>query len=304
MIAKGSYISKRQPIAQKFKLMQRERIIEEERKALSILKKIFPKVIFQKAFVGGPKIYIVDFYIPKPYKIIFEVDGLYHSTRRQIEKDELRDVWLESKGYKIIRVNNEDVSYEHIKKALFDINILLTMAKNPFIIPTIEEISAFMKLKKKEWPKAFCNWYAEKFFHNYTSSGWKLSAGRGGQMKSWQSAFQNNWKMLKYPEDLAMLKTLTPKPKPVDYDTLDYMNEMLAEYRSGVDCGEIRMASCYDWCKEQGFFKKMSDENRSKGIEISKTDLTKAKAFMVNLLFESMVKQLITFNYYFNEVSA
>jgi hypothetical protein len=173
-----------------------------------------------------------------------------------------------------------------------------------FVVPSIEEISAFMKLKKKKWPKAFCDWYAEKFFHGYSASGWKLSAGRGGKMKSWTSAFLNNWQMLKYPEDLAMLKALTPKPKPVDQDTLDFMNERLSEYRRGLDCGEMAMAACYDWCKEQGFFKKLSEESRAKGIEISRTDLTKAKAFMVGVLFDSMVNQLITFDYYFNEVSA
>lgn len=177
----------------------------------------------------------------------------------------------------------------------------------PFVIPTIEEISDYMfeysKKKKTNWHKVFCDWYAEKFWNAYNSTGWKLSAGKGGKMKSWTSAFKNNWQTLKY-ECVEMLQKLTPKPKPVDRDTLDFVNEILTEYRQNKDSiDEIRTASCYEWCKEQGFFLRLTQDQRQECIEISKKDLTNARSCMVRYLFDYMVSNLLTFNYFFNEVT-
>ncbi len=175
--------------------------------------------------------------------------------------------------------------------------------KTEFIIPIIEEISSFMKEKKPGWPKAFCDFYASKFFNSYEASGWKLSAGKGGPVKNWRACFLNNWQMLKYQEDREMLLALTPKPKPIDHDTLEYLNEALDGYRK--DAGsmtEIRLAACYDWMKENKLLQ-LNKKQREQAIEDSRIDLMKGKATAVRFVFDHLVKNLLTFNYFFNEVA-
>lgn len=175
-------------------------------------------------------------------------------------------------------------------------------SKSTMSIPTIEEVSTFMKEKRPEWPIGFCDWYAAKFWHSYTSSGWRLSAGRGGLVKNWGSCFQNNWKTLKYKEDIDMLIALTPKPKVIDYDTLDFLNEALEEYRKySESVSNERLAGCYDWMKENKLLR-LTKEQRESAIEESRKDLMMGKATAVKFVFDHLVKNLLTFNYFFNEI--
>lgn len=57
---------------------------------------------FRRQFPIGP--YIVDFVCLRA-KLIVEVDGGQHGT----ERDEARTLWLESRGYKVLRFWNNDV---------------------------------------------------------------------------------------------------------------------------------------------------------------------------------------------------
>lgn len=52
--------------------------------------------------------YVVDFLFRKS-KLIVEIDGGYHFTKEQQEKDAIRQQWLEHQGYKILRFTNEEV---------------------------------------------------------------------------------------------------------------------------------------------------------------------------------------------------
>jgi very-short-patch-repair endonuclease len=54
--------------------------------------------------VIGP--YIADIYIPN-LRVVVEVDGGYHAER--IDYDARRDRWMWGNGYRVIRVNNEEV---------------------------------------------------------------------------------------------------------------------------------------------------------------------------------------------------
>lgn len=172
---------------------------------------------------------------------------------------------------------------------------------NPFIIPTVEEIVEYVLQKKSGWPKAFVQWYSEKFFYSYEKSGWKLSAGRGGPVKNWQACFNSNWQTLKYKEDLDMILALTPKPKAIDEDTLNYLNDALEEYRKDPTMEKIRLAACYDWLKEHRLIK-LSFSQRQEAIEESRKDLMSGKALAVTFVFDHMVNNLLTFNYFFDEV--
>lgn len=66
--------------------------------------------------------FIVDFYCHK-LKLIIEIDGKYHETKEQKEKDEYRTKLLQEYGLKVIRFTNEEVLY---KKDL----VLNTIEKN------------------------------------------------------------------------------------------------------------------------------------------------------------------------------
>jgi very-short-patch-repair endonuclease len=52
--------------------------------------------------------YIVDFYCPA-LKLIIEVDGGYHESAEQVQKDAMRDDRLQKLGLTVVRVSNEQV---------------------------------------------------------------------------------------------------------------------------------------------------------------------------------------------------
>lgn len=176
------------------------------------------------------------------------------------------------------------------------------MVKTKFVIPTIAEVAALMKEKMPNWPTPFCSWYAEEFWHHYNKAEWKLSSGKGGAMKNWQSAV-HRWKTLKYKEDFDMLQALTPKPKVIDQDTLDFFNEVLEDYRKDPSfVSNERMAGCYVWMKEQGLIK-LTPTQREQAIDASKQDLMLGRVTAAKFVFDHLVKNLLDFTFFFKEQS-
>ena len=55
--------------------------------------------------------FIVDFYC-HDLKLIIELDGYIHSEEEKIRKDKVRQQFLESLGYKVLRYRNEQIKYE------------------------------------------------------------------------------------------------------------------------------------------------------------------------------------------------
>ncbi len=55
--------------------------------------------------------YIVDFYCHE-LKLIIELDGAVHGEEEQKAKDIVRDKYLKSKGYNILRYTNEQLKYD------------------------------------------------------------------------------------------------------------------------------------------------------------------------------------------------
>jgi len=68
-----------------------------------------PDVRFRRQHPIGD--YIADFICLKK-RLIIEVDGGYHSEPRQQEDDEVRTYNLESLGYNVMRVKNEEALYD------------------------------------------------------------------------------------------------------------------------------------------------------------------------------------------------
>ena len=65
-------------------------------------------VRFRRQHVIGD--YIVDFICLKQ-RLIIEIDGGYHNDILQQQEDRIRQNWLESMDYKVIRFTNEEVFY-------------------------------------------------------------------------------------------------------------------------------------------------------------------------------------------------
>ena len=63
-------------------------------------------VNFRRQHIIGD--YIADF-VCLPQKIIIELDGGYHQLPSQQLSDEERTVWLNNKGFKVLRFSNEEV---------------------------------------------------------------------------------------------------------------------------------------------------------------------------------------------------
>ena len=71
-------------------------------------------VRFRRQHVIGD--YIVDF-ISLKQRLIIEIDGGYHNDIVQQQEDRIRQNWLESMGYKVIRFTNKEVFY-HIETVI------------------------------------------------------------------------------------------------------------------------------------------------------------------------------------------
>jgi very-short-patch-repair endonuclease len=52
--------------------------------------------------------------------LVIEIDGDSHAEPDQEDYDKARTEWLEGRGYKVIRITNEDV-YKHLEDALKEI---------------------------------------------------------------------------------------------------------------------------------------------------------------------------------------
>jgi very-short-patch-repair endonuclease len=105
----------KQSSAAKYRKKLRKNPTMWEKKAFSALKVHFPQTIFQKTFFTKTGFYIVDFLVPIPYNVIVEIDGGHHYKGEMIEKDKVRDAFLEGLGYVVVRIKNKEVNYIDFK---------------------------------------------------------------------------------------------------------------------------------------------------------------------------------------------
>ena len=62
----------------------------------------------------GP--FVADF-VCREARLVVEVDGATHSTEEEIARDRRRESYLQSKGYHVVRVHNDDV-YRRLENVL------------------------------------------------------------------------------------------------------------------------------------------------------------------------------------------
>jgi len=128
-----------------------------------------------------------------------------------------------------------------------------------FIIPLQSAVSKYMK-EKMHWPQEFCDHFADKFWNFYNSTGWKLNGNK--KMKSWQSAFNNNWKDLRFAEDkqklVNILKALEQR-KQFELMTHDefllYIDGWLERYKHEQRPSRELALKIYEELKRRGMAK-------------------------------------------------
>jgi very-short-patch-repair endonuclease len=59
--------------------------------------------------------FIVDFYCPT-LKLVLELDGNAHDGAMRAVYDDARTAWLQSAGYRLIRIRNKDLTREMVEK--------------------------------------------------------------------------------------------------------------------------------------------------------------------------------------------
>lgn len=102
-----------------------QRITLAELHVVKLLEENKLKFIFQKGFISGKNFCIVDFYLPKPYRICIEIDGSYHSLPKQQVRDKNKDFYLQKqRGFKVIHITNEAVLNMNSKQLMSKIKYL------------------------------------------------------------------------------------------------------------------------------------------------------------------------------------
>lgn len=104
-----------QRAASKLKKQLRQKPTKHEKKVFSILKVLYPRTVFQKSFLKGGVIYIVDFFIPFPYGIVLELDGNHHFKGEQKRKDIIRDKYMRLRGFIVVRIRNSEIPFVNFK---------------------------------------------------------------------------------------------------------------------------------------------------------------------------------------------
>ena len=85
-------------------MQMRDQPTAGERRLQAVLMQRHRDICLLSQVVIGP--YIADFYIPN-LKLVIEVDGSSHFGREQYDRQ--RDLYMERKGYRILRFTNTEV---------------------------------------------------------------------------------------------------------------------------------------------------------------------------------------------------
>ena len=96
--------AKLKPFSQKL----RRDMTKEERHLWYDFLSHLPLTIHRQMVIGP---YIVDFCIPKK-KTVIDIDGFQHGKTKNMISDRIRDEWLASQGYRVLRYSNRRINTE------------------------------------------------------------------------------------------------------------------------------------------------------------------------------------------------
>lgn len=97
----------RQSRGSKFQRELRSRKTPSELHIENLLQKLNIRYQDQKVFYADEMLVLADFYLPKPYKIVIEVDGEYHENPKQKWRDYYKDRYYEKRGFSVLRITNQ-----------------------------------------------------------------------------------------------------------------------------------------------------------------------------------------------------
>lgn len=117
----SSSYSKHQSLLSRFKKELKIKKTESEKRIEVLLRESGIAFIDQKGFHTDASFIIADFYIPKPYKVIVEVDGNSHDNKRV--QDAARDDFMwSSRRINTLRIRNEQaflISKNQLKRMIY-----------------------------------------------------------------------------------------------------------------------------------------------------------------------------------------
>ncbi len=113
----------RYEILRDFAKKNRREMTESEEVLWNALRKEIQGYKFRRQHPIGD--YIADF-VCLPKKLVVEVDGGYHEIPQQQLDDEARTLFLESKGYTVIRFKNEEVG-DNLREVILKIKEKLSV---------------------------------------------------------------------------------------------------------------------------------------------------------------------------------
>ena len=107
--AAGNFVRTRRSIVRAAKAL-RKRETDAESLLWHMLRKAAPRGLkfYRQAPIDR---FIADFYCPRK-KLVIEVDGGIHDTEIQQERDALREAFLQTKGLRVLRFRNEEVTHD------------------------------------------------------------------------------------------------------------------------------------------------------------------------------------------------
>lgn len=186
------------------------------------------------------------------------------------------------------------------------------MGNTAFDIPSVEQVQAYMQEKKPDWPPAFCEYYAKKFWHSYNAKGWQIANNK--RMKSWESAFHSQWQDVKYEDDVKVLHaakhlgalekqqkkqiaTFGSAVSEIPEDrTIEYLDTLLSQYmRHPTSLTALRLSSCYDFLKTNKLIRISKAQKESALLASERDGLEAGKAVIVKIVFDSMAMNMATF---------
>ena len=179
------------------------------------------------------------------------------------------------------------------------------MSKSAFKIPLQTEVSDYM-VQKRGWTKAFCDYYAEKFWNHYQAAGWRLS--NGNPMKDWQAAFNATWQNLKFKEDIDTFNRLEAANKISVFreqlqkgevgDEWEQLDALLAKYKQHPTSVPFEsFGPWYPVIAEAKMLRKFTNEERQAILQAYEGDLDKCKCAAVQQTFDSYVMSGVTFGH-------
>ena len=99
---------RKQSLGLQYKQKLRKRKTPSERRIEDLLTELNIKFQDQKVLIAGDFFCIADFYLPKPYRLVIEVDGGYHQTETQKWRDFYKDRYYESRKFKVLRLTDTE----------------------------------------------------------------------------------------------------------------------------------------------------------------------------------------------------